>query len=140
VKKFIIISIITFTIVNVMAAITNDATLGWAAPMKNIDGSPLEDLDGFNLYAQDNTNFVHGENVFTSLFEGVNPVPIPSFTNEEGEIYGDVYSIDVKITTGMWYTATALDFAGNESAFSDPWWSDVTAPRDPTNVYFTLGW
>ena len=75
------------------------ASLSWDAPTENVDGTPLDDLAGFNLYWG-----------AASRSYGV-PVALsdPNTTS---------YSIE--LAAGTYYFAmTALDLDGNESAFSN---------------------
>jgi len=129
-----IIMVVAFT--NVMAAGMVDITLAWYSPMKNVDSSPVEDLAGFYLYQRADTNFVHQQNIITSIFENVPPIPNPTYTNEEGEIYGDEFMVDLQLTTSSWFAVTAVDFAGNESDFNPPLFVDVTEPEHPLNFHF----
>jgi hypothetical protein len=75
------------------------ASLSWDAPTENVDGTPLDDLAGFNLYWG-----------AASRTYGV-PVALsdPNATSHS-----------IELSAGTYYFAmTALDLDGNESAFSN---------------------
>jgi len=114
-----------------------EITLHWTSPVENTDGSPLEDLAGFNVFFRSDTNFVHGQDIVMTFTEGVNQVPQVQGTNEQGEAYGDKYSVQLMMPTNAWVTVTAFDLYGNESYFSpSPLWIDVLAPHSPVNYYW----
>lgn len=105
-----------------------DITLGWTAPTQNEDGTPVDDLARFNLYARPDTNFVAGQDIVLSVLDGVSAAPA---SNEQ-------YTADWAVSaasTGIWFTVTAVDFSGNESDFCDPLFVvDDTPPGEPSNL------
>ena len=93
-------------------------TLAWTAPVQNEDSSQVEDLAGFNLYLRPDTNFVPSQDIIVTMLEGVNPAPSAA----------EEYSVEVDVAQTVWFSVTAVDYAGNESAFSTPLLVDMLAP------------
>ncbi len=98
--------------------------LEWQAPTQNVDGTPLTDLAGYNVYA----TFVAGD------YSGVSPLNIADSTIEEHTIT----SLSTEVTipnpgpdggvVPVYVVMTAYDDDGNESAFSNEVGFDVTFP------------
>ena len=84
----------------VVTSVDSAASLSWAAPSTNSDGSPLQDLAGYNIYRS--TDSVSG-------FATLNSATITILT----------YS-DLNLTNGVtyYYYVTAIDTDGLESASS----------------------
>lgn len=93
-----------------------EITIGWTAPVENEDGSSVDDLAGFNLYQRPDTNWIAGQDEI--LVPATNPSPGPD----------EDYEVTFAIDRSWWYAATAVDEAGNESAFSEPLLVDIVAP------------
>ena len=136
----LILVIILAAFINVVSAGGITVTLGWTAPLTNVDDSPVEDLAGFRLYQRSDTNFVSGQDIITSHFDNVIAAPQYQGTNEFGEAMGEEYTNNVEVLTSSWFAVTAVDFSGNESDFSKPLWVDVLSPSTPQNLHYTIGW
>ncbi len=78
-------------------AATGSATLSWAAPLTNVDGTPLTALGGYKVY------YGNAPGVYTSV--DVGPV---SSCELGGLTKGQMY----------YFTVTAYDANGNESDYS----------------------
>ncbi|MEZ5559895.1 MAG: hypothetical protein R3E86_15290 [Pseudomonadales bacterium] len=76
-----------------------DRVLRWQAPTQNVDGSPLTDLAGYNIYWGTSSR-----SYSTSL-----PINSPTTTQWEANIAPGTY----------YFALTAFDAAGNESAYSN---------------------
>jgi len=137
--RYIFLTFVCLTI-SLIAADPVKVTFYWSAPLTNVDDTPAVDLAGFNFYIGFDTNFMPGQNIVTSIFENINPAPQIQGTNDNGLIYGDEYSLDWSSNTSYWTAVTAVDFAGNESDFSELLWLDVTVPDPPTNLFLNLSW
>jgi hypothetical protein len=77
-----------------------EAHLTWTLPTQNVDGTPLIDLAGTKIYySQESGNW-----------NNVKVLADPTQTSHTVE----------NLSPGTWYfTATAWDFSGNESFFSN---------------------
>lgn len=103
---------------------TSQVTLAWTAPLTNVDDTPVDDLAGFRLYQRADTNFTQMEDVVAVITNAVNPAPA---TNEE-------YTAELILTDSAWFTVTAFDGSGNESAFALPLLVDLAAPSAPSGL------
>jgi fibronectin type 3 domain-containing protein len=86
--------------IQVVALATGSATLSWTPPTQNTDGSPLSNLAGYRVYwGQTQGNYSNSVTV--------------------GNAGLSRYVVD-QLTPATWYfTVTALNAAGIESAFSN---------------------
>lgn len=81
------------------AAYAGDAALTWDPPTTNVDGSPLIDLAGYNLY------YGTSSGSYTTVIDAGNVVTATIPNLDEGIIY--------------YFSVTAYDDLGNESGFSN---------------------
>jgi hypothetical protein len=74
-------------------------SVSWSAPTENVDGTPLDDLNGYRVYYGDfSGSYVGSQDVADSLATTTNP----------------------SLAAGQYYVAmTAIDIDGNESDFSN---------------------
>lgn len=77
--------------------------LNWEAPTENVDGTPLTDLAGYNIY------YGFGSNNYTQSMAGISA----SSTNQNLNVPG------VESGSSIYIAMTAYDFDGNESTFSN---------------------
>ncbi len=88
---------------NAVAMVTVDLSgslsVSWSAPTENVDGTPLDDLNGYRVYYGDfSGSYVGSEDVADSLATTAN----------------------LTLAAGDYYVAmTAIDIDGNESDFSN---------------------
>lgn len=98
----------------------NTVCLTWQAPTENVDGSPLTDLAGYNVY--------YGSESRT--YE--DPIPIESATATDATLFSGEVSIVSPGPQGgdveVYFAMTALDEEGNESAFSNEVLKTVNFP------------
>jgi hypothetical protein len=86
--------------INVVATAVGTATLNWAPPTLNIDGSPLANLAGYKIY------WGMSPGNYTNSITLNNP-GLTSYMVEQ-------------LTPATWYfTATAVDGSGSESQYSN---------------------
>ena len=86
--------------INVNVVASGNATLSWAPPTHNTDGSPLTSLSGYRIY------FGQAPGVFTNILDVSNA----GLTT---------YVVD-NLVAGTWYFAvTAVDSSGRESSVSN---------------------
>jgi len=76
-----------------------DGTLRWQAPTENVDGSPLTDLAGFNVYWGSSSR----------NYTGSHPITSAAVTEWEATVAAGSY----------YFAVTALDSEDNESAYSN---------------------
>lgn len=96
-KRLLLALVLVFAFTGVVYPATVTKTFTWQAPTTNMDGSVLEDMDGYRLYCGSKSNS-----------------------------YGTIPIVDTKQTTaihafgdGTYYcNVTAYDTSGNESAFN----------------------
>ena len=86
------------------------AVLTWDIPTENVDGSPLVDLAGFNIY--------WGQ-VSRSYSDTVD------IADPASDEYTWIFEVDVPTT--IYFAMTAYDDDGNESAFSNEVFKEFTA-------------
>lgn len=84
----------------VAPALPGSVTLSWQPPTENSDGSPLLDLAGYNIY------FGTSSNSYDNQIQVVNPGL-------------STYVVENLIPDTYYFSATAFNSSGNESAFSE---------------------
>lgn len=84
----------------VAPALPGSVTLSWQPPTENSDGSPLLDLAGYNIY------FGTSSNSYDNQIQVDNPGL-------------STYVVENLIPNTYYFSATAFNSSGNESAFSE---------------------
>ncbi|HSG98064.1 MAG TPA: fibronectin type III domain-containing protein [Woeseiaceae bacterium] len=84
----------------VAPALPGSVTLSWQPPTENSDGSPLLDLAGYNIY------FGTSSNSYDNQIQVDNPGL-------------STYVVENLIPDTYYFSATAFNSSGNESAFSE---------------------
>lgn len=103
-----------------------DTDLGWVPPTENVDGSPLTDLAGYNVYIGS----------ATGSYSIVEPITDPAATSATVTFSADWL---VPGDNGIYVVMTALDATGNESVYSNEVMKTVSvvddvAPNPPSAV------
>ena len=93
----------------------NAATIGWTPPTQNTDGTPLTDLDHYNLYI----------GTATGAYDFTVTIPGTAIT----------YVIDHFATATTYYVAlTAVNVSGRESIPSNEISFVLSVPEEPLNL------
>jgi len=108
-EKQIRISLLIITVISLFGIAANawqkTINLGWNPPTQNEDETLIDDLASYNVYTGAESNLMRGV---------VTNIPAPSAV----PAYGDMVTAEITVSNDVWIAVTALDDAGNESAFS----------------------
>ena len=114
-RKRLILAFLLLLATTAFAA-TQKQYLVWTPPTTNVDGTPLTDLGGYNVYCGNQSGN------YTVVKDVGNPP-----TNANGDVVYALKNILPANTSQTWYCAvTAYDLMGNESDYSN----EVSFPLD----------
>lgn len=101
---FVVVCLSIFTTQVMAAEVSGSAALRWVPPTQNVDGSPLTDLAGYNIYFGTESR-VYGT-----------PLPV---TDAGATSTTFTVPLSDENTVELYFAMTALDEDGNESAYSN---------------------